>query len=194
MLVALLEYRATPVQGTGLAPCQVLMSRLLRSKIPISRSVLKPEVQLGVKDKILESQVQSKNYHDKNSKVKRDFKGPDVVYRKDGVWKPAQIVGTAAGPRSYLIRGENGRVLTRNTVHLRQSFNAPRCNYNDVSFDFDEENVSIPNQPNVINQNVNQPNPNQPEINDQNVEMPNDQNYVYHTRSGRPVRRPIRFQ
>lgn len=34
VFIALLEYRSTPVKGTGLAPCQVLMSRILRSKIP----------------------------------------------------------------------------------------------------------------------------------------------------------------
>lgn len=199
--VALLEYRSTPVKSTGLAPCQVLMSRLLRSKIPVSKDVLKPKMQLNVKDKITHYQNQSKSYYDKNSKVKKCFKTPNVVYRKDGLWKPAQIVGKAKGPRSYLIREENGRILTRNSHHLKQSYNTPTCTYNDDTDILGEQ--SVPVNPNVVLPNENNHNVYNNVFNEQNVDpanhnldgpiVQNDENSVYHTRSGRPVRLPVRY-
>ncbi|XP_046675443.1 uncharacterized protein LOC124364195 [Homalodisca vitripennis] len=186
VFVSLLEYRSTPVKGTGLAPCQVLMSRVLRSKIPVSTDVLKPEVQIDVKGRIVKSQNKSKSYYDKSSIERHSFISPNVVYRKDAVWKPAKILGKAKGPRSYLIRDENGRILTRNSIHLRQSFNVPVCRYDYNNDLFDEEIVGL-------NQNVNRPNPAQPNVNNQpnpnvqnqpnpipqNVINPNDENIIY---------------
>ncbi len=109
------------------------------------------------------------------------------------MWKPALIVSKATGPRSYVIREENGRIVTRNAIHLRQSYNVPnfKSDYYDL---FDEENVG-PNQQNVnlVQPNVNnQPVPVQPNVN-LNVPVQNYEN-VYHTRSGRPVRCPARYQ
>ncbi len=42
--IAMLEYRNTPISGLRYAPAQLAMSRLLRSKLPTSRSVLQPRV------------------------------------------------------------------------------------------------------------------------------------------------------
>lgn len=52
VFVVLLEYRYTPVKGTGLAPCQVLMSRNLRSKVPIGKNVLSQKFKLMLKTKL----------------------------------------------------------------------------------------------------------------------------------------------
>ena len=40
--IVMLEYRNTPISGLRYAPVQLAMSRLLRSKLPTSRSVLQP--------------------------------------------------------------------------------------------------------------------------------------------------------
>ena len=42
--LALLEYRNTPIAGTPYSPAQILMSRTLRSKLPVSKKTLKPTV------------------------------------------------------------------------------------------------------------------------------------------------------
>ena len=42
--IALLEYRNTPVTGTPYSPAQMLMSRVLKSKLPITDMQLVPTV------------------------------------------------------------------------------------------------------------------------------------------------------
>ena len=42
--LALLEYRNTPVSGLQYIPSQMLMSRLLRSKLPTKQTLLQPNV------------------------------------------------------------------------------------------------------------------------------------------------------
>jgi len=44
----LLEHRCTTIPHMGAAPCELLMSRLLRTKFPIKESNLKPKVQIEV--------------------------------------------------------------------------------------------------------------------------------------------------
>ena len=42
--IALLEYRNTPISGLKESPAQLLMSRMLKSKLPTVESLLKPRV------------------------------------------------------------------------------------------------------------------------------------------------------
>ena len=42
--LALLEYQNTPVTGTSFSPAQILISRTLRSKIPVTKQLLKPAI------------------------------------------------------------------------------------------------------------------------------------------------------
>lgn len=206
ILVGLLEYRSTPVKGTGLAPSQALMSRVLRTKVPICNSVLKPKVQSSVKESILSSQSKSKLYYDRNAKPRKELTQPNVVYKKDGVWKPAKIIGKGAGPRSYLIEEENGRVLRRNTFHLRPSLNEPIPRFVENDIELDNAVLNDNNQPNegiqneIPNNNVEIDHPmNDPvnvrfpnnNVNNEQVQVPI--NGHYQTRSGRVVKPPKRF-
>lgn len=183
--VGLLEYRSTPVKGTGLTPSQVLMSRVLRTKVPISNKTLKPKIEKGVKAAIVQSQIKSKCYYDRSTKTRSDIKGPNVVFKDGREWKPAQLVQKHHAPRSYLIRNENGRILRRNTYHLRNSQTKPVFNY-DFDLPIDED------RPNVVNNVPVQPLPDRPiEVVAQPQNRPNN---PYQTRSGRTVRPPKRFQ
>jgi len=47
--LALLEYRNTPISGMDLSPLQLLMSRRLRSNLPMTESLLTPEVDKDAK-------------------------------------------------------------------------------------------------------------------------------------------------
>jgi len=122
--IALLELRNTPVVGDK-SPSQLLMSRRLRSKVPVSASLLRPQIcERNVINKMLEEkQTKAAMYHDRSSRPRRTFNISDEVnvynvrYR---VWEPGKIVGYAATPSSYYVKlYHNGSVLQRNTFHLR---------------------------------------------------------------------------
>ena len=48
-MMALLELQNTPVAGLQESPAQLLMSRRLRSSLPMTAAMLKPQISKGVK-------------------------------------------------------------------------------------------------------------------------------------------------
>ena len=50
--IALLEYRNTPITGMQKSPAQLLMSRMLKSKLPTTMAFLRPKVQEKVREKL----------------------------------------------------------------------------------------------------------------------------------------------
>lgn len=119
---ALLEYRNHPVSQLGLSPSQILMSRTTRTKVPIKESLLQPKLQVEVKKKLEEIQEKVKIQHDKSARPAKELKsGDNVVYRKNGQWKPATIIRKHEQPRSYILENENQNLLRRNRVHLKKS-------------------------------------------------------------------------
>ena len=118
--LALLEYRNSPVAGMPFSPAQMLMSRLLRSKIPsasklLSPKVVKPENQLR---RNKESQVR---YYNRGSKTLPSLQPGDVVrIRRGKYWKPAIVERSDCHPRSYIVAHE-GREFRRNRRDLLKS-------------------------------------------------------------------------
>lgn len=102
-------------------PCQILMSRRTRTKMIINDVMLKPKLETDVRDRFIEIQRNSKQYHDKSSKKRLDFyEGQNVVYiEKNGLWKPAKIIKKLDSPRSYNIKNEHNIQLRRNAYHLK---------------------------------------------------------------------------
>nr|CAD7395790.1 unnamed protein product [Timema poppensis] len=49
-----------------------------------------------------------------------------VVLQKGKIWEPALVLYKHEAPRSYIMSGQRGNVLHRNTKHLRQSKHQPR--------------------------------------------------------------------
>ena len=68
--LALLEYRSTPIDGLGYTPSQLLMGRRLRTKIPISKSLLRPKTvnYQRVKMNIKAKQAKYKEWYDRGTK------------------------------------------------------------------------------------------------------------------------------
>ena len=118
--IAMLEYRNTPISGLRYAPAQLAMSRLLRSKLPTSRSVLQPRV-VNAKPDLQERQQRMKRDYDRGATSLKPLKSGDVVrvQRKWG-WDPAIVKYTHESPRSYVVRHEGGE-LRRNRRHLRKT-------------------------------------------------------------------------
>ena len=118
--IAMLEYRNTPISGLRYAPAQLAMSRLLRSKLPTSRSVLQPRV-VNAKPDLQERQQRMKRDYDRGATSLKPLTSGDVVrvQRKSG-WEPAVVQYTHESPRSYVVRHEGGE-LRRNRRHLRRT-------------------------------------------------------------------------
>ncbi len=66
--IALLEYRNTPITGTQESPAQLLMSCMLKSKLPMTMALLEPKVQENVREKLEQRAEKQKEYFDRNAK------------------------------------------------------------------------------------------------------------------------------
>ena len=82
--LALLEYRNSPITGLKYPPAQILMSRRLRSKIPVATSLLSPKIVDACAD-LTKLQSRQKYYYDRdNSKSLPPLREGDVVcYRNN---------------------------------------------------------------------------------------------------------------
>ena len=118
--IALMEYRNTPLSGLKYAPSQLLMSRLLRTKIPVKKSLLKPKV-INAHRELLNRQNLQKKYYDRSSKPLSELSAGDSAYIKRGKrWESAVVAQKHSAPRSYIVETNSGR-FRRNRRHLRSS-------------------------------------------------------------------------
>lgn len=120
---ALLKYRNSPVAGLKLTPAQMLLNRVVRTKMPVPTSQLKPEVPQNVREKIQEKQRSYQKYHDASASRRNvAFKEGDEIYTRSRVeqkWTPGKILAKQSTPRSFGVLQENGRVVRRNEAHLK---------------------------------------------------------------------------
>lgn len=115
--VALLEYRNTPVAGALFSPAQMLMSRMLRAKLPARSRLLTPQV-VSAQCQLQQRQDKYKQYYDRGSKRLTELQPGSVVrVRHENVWEPAVVMRKEGHPRSYIVTRE-GREYRRNRRHL----------------------------------------------------------------------------
>lgn len=123
--LALLHYRSTPVAGLDYSPSELLMSRLLRTNLPCTKDHLKPKV-VNVQEKMTHNKQKTEFYYNKTSKIRKvNFKpGQSIVMqdRPNRVWRPGKIV-KSEGPRSFIIKREDGTEVRRNQKHINYSPN-----------------------------------------------------------------------
>ena len=121
-MMALLELRNTPVAGLQESPAQLLMSRRLRSSLPMTAAMLKPQISKGVKAALEDRQARQKYYYDRSAKSLPELKPNDVVrFPGNKSWEPAVVVSKHPSPRSYDIKTAQGTYLRRNRRHLRKT-------------------------------------------------------------------------
>ena len=115
---ALLEYRNSPITGLKSSPVQILMSRRLRSKIPVATSLRSSKIVDACAD-LTKLQSRQKYYYDRdNSKSLPPLREGNVVcYRKNKIWNKSVVSHVRNEPRSYVVRNEHG-ALGRNRRHL----------------------------------------------------------------------------
>ena len=115
--VALLEYRNTAVAGALFSPAQMLMSRMLRAKLPARSRLLTPQV-VSAQCQLQQREDKYKQYYDRGSKRLTELQPGSVVrVRHEDVWEPAVVMRKEGHPRSYTVTHE-GREYRRNRRHL----------------------------------------------------------------------------
>jgi hypothetical protein len=72
--IAFLEYRNTPITGMQESPAQLLMSRMLKSKLPTTTALLQAKVQENVREKLEQRAEEQKEYFDRNAQSLRHVK------------------------------------------------------------------------------------------------------------------------
>ena len=117
--LAIMAYRATPLQN-GYSPSELLMSRRLRTTVPVSRGQREPKL-VDVDSLIKRDQTLKR-------KQKEDFDKRHAVQELseldygDVVWVPDHetqaVVGEQVAPRSYEIVTSNGTTTRRNRQDL----------------------------------------------------------------------------
>lgn len=120
--VALLEYRNMPIYNLNMSPAQILFSRMLRTKVPVSNKLLVPQLQCNVKDKLMKVQERTTMYYNRNARLRQPFyTGENVVLLNNRIWEPGQIVKCHDAPRSYIVKNKQGVELRRNSSFLKKS-------------------------------------------------------------------------
>ncbi|CAB4024842.1 sec1 family domain-containing 2 [Paramuricea clavata] len=122
--LALLDYRNTPIDGV--TPAQALISRRLRSPLPISQRNLnpKPVNRTTFHAARQQQQQQQRKHYDRTAKCLPPLeKGDTVRFKKDpqAAWTRGTAIRKHEAPRSYVIKGENGTEYRRNRRHLRKT-------------------------------------------------------------------------
>ena len=127
--LALMSYRATPLQATGASPAQLMLGRQIKTTVPTVDKVLAPKWPDFTKVRKADAKAKE-NYrrtYNRRHGVKALpplRKGERVVVKLDGEskWGTAGTVQQPhTTPRSYLIQTDRG-TLRRNRRHLRPTF------------------------------------------------------------------------
>ena len=69
MHLALLAYRNKPIWRVEYSPAQLLVSRMLKDRLPTATRLLSPKVAQGVHKSLLARQQRQKRYHDRGTKA-----------------------------------------------------------------------------------------------------------------------------
>ena len=121
--LALLDYRNTPIDGVS--PAQALMSRRLRSTLPVATTKLDPSLinSSTFRSSRENEQERQQKYFNRNAKNLPSLAiGETVRFKKDpdSKWTLATVVEKLSTPRSYLLQAENGSRYRRNRIHIRK--------------------------------------------------------------------------
>jgi len=124
--LALMIYRATPLQATGVSPAQLMLGRQIRTTVPTLEANLQPAWpdlqrvrQTDERAKENYSRVYNNRY---NTKTLPELQpGTSVAVKLDserGWTKSAVVLRKCDTPRSYIVQTDKGE-LRRNRHHLK---------------------------------------------------------------------------
>ncbi|GFX99294.1 transposon Tf2-6 polyprotein [Trichonephila clavipes] len=81
-LVALMEYRNTPISGLDLSPAQMMFNRRLKTKLTISNKLLNAELFNNIREKLIKRQNVQKIQYDKTAHPLPELEPEDNSPRK----------------------------------------------------------------------------------------------------------------
>ncbi len=84
--IALLDYRNTSLDGVGHSPAQLLMGKRLKTKLPVSKSLLKPQVYKHVQSMLINRQSKQKSYFKELPEVKEPSSAYMRCRRSCSIW------------------------------------------------------------------------------------------------------------
>ena len=117
--IALMEYRNAPLDGVKLSPAQLLMGRRLKTKLPTSTQLLKPQIHKNAHKNIKDRQLKQKHYFDRGAKHLPTFEeGEKIRVKVKDNWQPASVLKSHDTPRSFIIKTPDGNTYRRNRRHL----------------------------------------------------------------------------
>lgn len=136
----ILEYNTTPVASMRLTPAQLFFGRVVKTRMPISDSLLHRDniSEETIQNKIKEKREKQKYYYDRNAKALPVLGlGDLVIFKKNGKeWNYGTIVGNVSG-RSYIIKDNFDNHFRRNRRFIAKTKNN-EVNGGEVMF---EENI-----------------------------------------------------
>jgi Integrase zinc binding domain/Integrase core domain len=183
-LLALMNYRATPLTGASKSPAELFLNRQIRTKLPVAVSKLIPEQSVSARDQLVDRQQRHKITHDRHAKDLKPLQPGDVVrVRQDDRLTHGIVTARHPSPRSYIVDTETGATLRRNRRHLfatKEAAPDTRPDMPDVTPDSTINSELLPVLP---TDGGTKPNNSNSGILRQTV-----------TSSGRPVRPPVRFR
>ena len=106
--IALLQYRNSPIDGS---PAQILMNRILRSKLLIKRTWLEPKPNKSQKSKLEVRQMKQKYFHDHKCTTLPRVGKKEIIriqYRDDSTWGPA-VIHENPRNRTYTVLSQQGK-------------------------------------------------------------------------------------
>ena len=180
--LAILEQRNTPVDNYK-SPAQLSMGKRLRSRLPSTTNHLLPETpsHQETQRRLHKKQTQQKAYHDKSAIALPPFKTGELMrFHRDDECEPARIIEVSNSPRSYNIETPM-ELSTAATVYIYTAISQQQPaviaepTYNELKVAKDADN------------------PHEAPSMSQNLPHPSGTSDGYHTRYGRLVKRPKRF-
>ena len=119
-LLALLEWRNTPTEGMNASLVQLLYGRRTRTRLPVAKQLLTPQVISDVPENIKIRKQKQKHYYDRHSHELPKLLDGDAIRMqlpRKKEWSLGRVIGEE-GTRSYLVE-VNGKHYRRNRKWLR---------------------------------------------------------------------------
>lgn len=127
--VAMLNYRATSLSDSDKSPAKLLFNRRLRTKLPTPVAKLVPTFAEDARSQLVERQQKYKTVHDHRPRDLLVLQPGDVVrVQQKGQLVRGEVVSQDESPRSYAVKTEGGSTLRRNRRQLiRTKESRPDC-------------------------------------------------------------------
>ncbi|XP_070549174.1 uncharacterized protein [Ptychodera flava] len=204
VFLALMSYRATPIAATGMSPCQLMMGRQIRTTLPTIAAKLEPrqpdlELVRAADKKVKGAYERSFNKRHGAKSLPELLPGDNVQVKLDGEkgWKtPARVLQAGTAPRSYIVQTPRG-TLRRNRRQLLFVSRPDKTERKTLDLSmFDNDESAVPVTPTPVEKSTPTVEQKQQPVENISLPMPEAQGKqtdVIRTRSGRAVKKPVRY-